>query len=51
MAERRRREEDMTTAVDTLIKYQKTYNKHCTEIGVFRFHVFCHRSRWLGPYT
>ena len=27
MAERRRRVEDMTTAVDTLIKYQKIYNK------------------------
>ena len=31
MAERRRRVEDMTTAVDTLIKYQKTYNKKYTQ--------------------
>ena len=31
MAERRRRVEDMTTAVDTLIKYQKTYNKKHTQ--------------------
>ena len=39
MAERRRRVEDMTTAVDTLIKYQKTYNKKYTQDG---------GSRWLG---
>ena len=31
MAERRRRVEDMTTAVDTLIKYQKTFNKKYTQ--------------------
>ena len=31
MAERRRRVEDMTTAVDILIKYQKTYNKKYTQ--------------------